>query len=413
MLWIQFEPPTDLQLHQMPTKIKKMQPTFATLFCGCGGFDLGFSDAGYKCIGAFDNDANAVAVYNANHRDSAHVLDLSNAPPTLDKTPHVVIAGPPCQGFSTLGKRKKDDPRNSLLVRAATLAVALHPRVIAIENVTGALSGSVASHYRKAERILRDGGYHVSLVRVAAADFGLPQIRKRVILIAAQRPLRELNFTTNTPPVSLREALRGCNGSNHDPKKLTLGSIEYRIAKRIGPNQKLCNVRGGCRSIPTWEIPDVFGKTNNREREVLELLRKLRRQIRLRKSGDADPVSLEDISRFVNWDPAPSIKALQTKGYLKQVGGRFDFTQAFNGKFRRLSFDEPSPTVDTRFGEPRYFLHPSEDRGLSVREAARIQGFPDTFLFSGTKVQQHRVVGNAVPPPIALWLANEIRENLL
>ena len=172
-------------------------------------------------------------------------------------------------------------------------------------------------------------------------------------------------------------------------------------------------MRGGTLSVPTWDVPEVFGEVTQREKHILELIRKLRRQIRLRPTGDADPVSSDDIADAVNWNPIPAIGKLEAKGYLKVIDGRYDFTHAFNGKVRRLSFDQPSPAVDTRFGEPRYFLHPAEARGLSVREAARIQGFPDSFVFNGTRSQQYRLVGNAVPPPIGLWLAREIMEKLL
>ena len=89
-----------------------------------------------------------------------------------------------------------------------------------------------------------------------------------------------------------------------------------------------------------------------------------------------------------------------------------DLSHTFNGKYRRLSWDHPAPTVDTRFGDPKYYLHPEEQRGLSVREAARIQGFPDDFVFAGSKAAQFRMVGNAVPPPLAKQLAEAIREYL-
>jgi len=397
----------------MERKRKTARLTFATLFCGCGGFDLGFSRAGFHCVGAFDNNANAVSVYNLNQNTQAQVVDLSETNPDIPKSPDVVIAGPPCQGFSTLGKRRLDDARNSLLVRAAELAVAFSPQVIAIENVTGLLSGSLAKHYEKAERVLSDAGYEFRLIRIAATDVGLPQIRKRVILLAARVPLQQVMLPSQVQHMSLRDLLDGCDAANHEPVELSRDSDEARIARRIAPHQKLCNVRGGVRAVPTWEIPEVFGRVTIREKQVLELIRKLRRQIRVRPTGDADPVARSDIASSFQWDPNPAIGKLEAKGYLKTIDGRHDFTHAFNGKYRRLSFDQPSPAVDTRFGEPRYFLHPSQDRGLSVREAARIQGFPDSFVFSGTRTQQYRLVGNAVPPPIGLWLAREIQEKLL
>lgn len=396
--------------------VKRLVPrtrTFATLFCGCGGFDLGFSSAGFRCVGAFDNNPHAIDAYNTNQLGTASLSDLTSTFPKVSGRPDVVIAGPPCQGFSTLGKRRIDDPRNSLLVRATEIAVSLRPQVIAIENVMGLMAGEMAIHYRLAESLLRSAGYESKLLRIVASSFGLPQIRKRVILLAARVKLLDVQVPSTTAYPLLREVLSDCGGANHEPIKLIENSNESRIASRILPHQKLCNVRGGCRSVPTWEIPEVFGLVTKREREILELIRTLRRQIRRRDNGDADPVCTADLAGFVSWDPSPSIARLRAKGYLKSIEGRHDFTHAFNGKFRRLSFDEQSPAVDTRFGEPRYFLHPSENRGLSVREAARIQGFPDSFIFSGKRSHQHRLVGNAVPPPVGFWLASEIMEKLL
>ena len=104
--------------------------------------------------------------------------------------------------------------------------------------------------------------------------------------------------------------------------------------------------------------------------------------------------------------------ALTEKGYLKSVEGGVDLVGTFNGKFRRLAWDKPSCTVDTRFGSPRYFLHPSQQRGFTVREAARIQGFDDSYIFAGSEKSQYRLIGNAVPPPLG-ELAAKFAKRLL
>ena len=200
---------------------------------------------------------------------------------------------------------------------------------------------------------------------------------------------------------------------NHEPKQLKRGSDDYAIALRIKPHQKLCNVRGGDRAVPTWEIPSVFGETSAVERGVLVTIQKLRRQLRRRDHGDADPLSLIEISEHFGRDVSDVVANLLKKGYLRKCGDRFDLAHTFNGKYRRLAWEHITPAVDTRFGEPRYFLHPEEHRGLSVREAARIQGFPDDFLFAGSRLAQYRMVGNAVPPPLARQIAIAIRDQLL
>jgi DNA (cytosine-5)-methyltransferase 1 len=164
-------------------------------------------------------------------------------------------------------------------------------------------------------------------------------------------------------------------------------------------------VRGGKNAIATWDIPEVFGHITEHERTVLELLRRLRRQERQRDYGDADPVSLDRLEAALGNRFHRILQRLIAKGYLKRVEGGIDLVGTFNGKFRRLAWDKPSCTVDTRFGSPRYFLHPTQQRGFTVREAARIQGFSDDYVFRGSEQAQYRIIGNAVPPPLGAMAA--------
>lgn len=395
--------------------VMKRLPTFASLCSGCGGLDLGFEQAGFRGLAAFDLDQQAIDVHNANLQTPGFVADIATSKirEGIPGRPDVVIAGPPCQGFSTLGKRRLDDPRNSLILTAARLAVELRPQVIVLENVSGAVSGAMAPLWAQAEQTFQNAGYRFQTQRVTSAHFGVPQIRRRVVLLAWK--LKSANPHLNSLPArSLQETLSGVGGfKNHEPKELKRGSKEYQIALRIRPHQKLCNVRGGDRAVPTWEIPEVYGTTTASEREVLLTVQRLRRQLRLRDHGDADPVRLNDITEACGRNVNSDVRRLHDKQYLRKVGQRYDLVHAFNGKFRRLAWHENAPTVDTRFGEPRYFLHPDEQRGLSVREAARIQGFPDDFIFSGPRAAQFRMVGNAVPPPLAQQIAIAIRDQLL
>lgn len=386
------------------------------MFSGCGGLDLGFEQAGFHGLAAFDIDDVAIETHNKNLRTPGHVFDLASDD-RLRKTitsPAVVIAGPPCQGFSTLGLRRLDDPRNSLIVVGVRHALALQPKVIVIENVSGVLSGKHRTYWDEAERLLTEAKYSIETHKVTSSDFGVPQIRRRVVMIARKGKGDFPLALQTSSQMTLAKALKKADGvKNHDPKALTKGSVEFKIACRIGQHQKLCNVRGGDRAIPTWDIPEVFGKTTSSEREVLLAIQRLRRQLREREMGDADPVSARDVSDRCGWDVKPQIVGLCEKQYLRRIGQRFDLAHTFNGKYRRLAWEHPAPAVDTRFGEPRYFLHPEEHRGFSVREAARIQGFPDDFEFLGPRAAQFRMVGNAVPPPLAYQIAVAIRDQLL
>jgi DNA (cytosine-5)-methyltransferase 1 len=392
-----------------------MSLTFASLYSGCGGFDLGFCQAGFRCTGAFDIDPLAVRVNQLNLNQSATLCDLTAVEPSLGGLKSdVLLAGSPCQGFSTAGKRDHDDPRNSLLVLGGRIATIVRPKVFVAENVAGVVAGQHKQYWEALRDILRSAGYRTADTCCDAHQMGVAQRRRRMVMMAW---LRERDVRIEIPASEggvLSEAIRSINGApNHNPVKLPPHSDAARIARHVLCGQKLSNVRGGPRSVHTWEIPEVFGKTNTRERTVLEALLKLRRQNRIRPFGDADPVSIRTINRYLGYDTQHTLESLIRKNYVRRVDALLDLTHTFNGKYRRLDLQSPSPTVDTRFGDPKYFLHPSSNRGLTVREAARIQGFPDTFVFEGSERAQYRLIGNAVPPPMARQIALFIRRVIL
>lgn len=389
---------------------------FVSLFCGCGGFDLGFIDAGYNCIAAFDHDPIAIDAHRRNLGSRAEVTDLSNSRLCLGQLPDVdvVIAGPPCQGFSTIGKRDPRDPRNTLLLSAGEIATFLRPKLVVIENVAGAKAGEQRRYWWQLNSMLRNAGYGTAELQCDATKFGLAQTRKRLVLIAwNSRKAPDFKMPVRDGG-TLRGAIDKINGApNHAPEYLAADGTLKKIARRIAPGQKLCNVRGGARAVHTWDIPEVFGPTTSWERQVLETLLMHRRRERVREVGDADPVSGHFLYRQLGRSVAGTLRVLQRKGYVRRIGDRYDLVHTFNGKFRRLHWDRPSLTVDTRFGDPRYFLHPDEDRGFTVREAARIQGFPDRFVFDGPRSAQYRLIGNAVPPPLAKHLALYLRDAIV
>jgi DNA (cytosine-5)-methyltransferase 1 len=391
-------------------------PTYISLFCGCGGLDEGLEMAGFDCKGAFDNDQLVVETYKRNLKGNVVLHDLSDhSLPIAYNTGEidVVVSGSPCQGFSTAGLRKLEDPRNQLLLVGGRITQKLKPKVFIAENVMGSFSGFHKKYWEELTTLLKQCGYKVSLNELSGIDFGLAQTRKRLFLIAYLNQ-SELNFTfERLPAKNLLEAIEnveGINGSNlfneiQNPKTLELIS-------HIRPGQKLCNVRGSDKCVHTWDIPEVFGKTSSEEKQVLLIVKELRRKIRLRKFGDADPVLPEDIQKYCTFDINQEIESLIKKKYLKKNGDRIDLVHSFNGLYRRLEWNKPSMTVDTRFGNPRFFLHPEKMRGFSVREAARIQGFPDTFTFFGPISKQFKMIGNAVPPPMAFAVASAVKKQL-
>lgn len=389
--------------------------TFASLFSGCGGFDLGFAARGFRSKGAFDCDLQAVQNFASNVDAPVNQVDLTQGIPQEQALFGVdaLIAGPPCQGFSTAGKRLVNDERNYLLTLTGTLARRLSPKVLVVENVSGALSGEHARYLTALHSTMRLAGYRTHTMRCQVADLGMAQLRRRVLFFA-WRTGREIKLEQpNEPHGKLRSALAGADKQpNHNPRRLTKDTRDWRIARRIKPGQKLSNVRGGQNAVATWDIPEVFGSVTEHERTVLELLRRLRRQERQRDHGDADPVSIARLEAALGARFHRLVEGLIAKGYLRRVEGGLDLVGTFNGKFRRLVWDNPSCTVDTRFGAPRYFLHPSQQRGFTVREAARIQGFPDHYVFQGNEQAQYRVIGNAVPPPLGSFAADIVTQLL-
>jgi DNA (cytosine-5)-methyltransferase 1 len=324
-----------------------------------------------------------------------------------------MLAGPPCQGFSTAGRRDPDDPRNLLLPLVSEFVIKLKPLVLVVENVAGALSGANARHWVRLEHRLRLAAYRTHTVEANALDVGMAQMRRRVFLFA-WRTGREVAFHLDSiNRARLDHVLFGVESArNHNPKPLQPGTRLHKISQRIGPGQKLSNVRGGPRSVHTWHIPEVFGATTAAECALLETLMCLRRSVRRRDFGDADPVSPTVLSREFGPRSKGLIDTLVKKGYLRRIGRYVDLVHTFNGKCRRFRWDDIACTVDTRFGDPHLFLHPNEHRPFTVREAARLQGFPDQFTFSGLEKDQFRLVGNAVPPAMGNAAA-EIARRLL
>jgi DNA (cytosine-5)-methyltransferase 1 len=393
---------------------------FISLFSGCGGLDLGFIMAGFQCVGAFDKDEKVINVHKKNiDSKQSEVLDLSLKKSGLSiPYAEVLIAGPPCQGFSTAGKLKDDDQRNLLLQIVSHISKITKPKVIVVENVPGLKSSRMSHHYDKLIKNLEKLQYKTKTIICDSSDYGVPQRRKRLFIIAWNKELNlknNINLDDMKDKKTVNEALANINKDikNHAPKLLSSDTDEFIIASHVKAGQKLCDVRGGQHSVHTWDIPEVFGVINSKEKEILELIRSLRRKKRRRNFGDSDPVLMQCIKDELSFSPSIYIESLIKKGYLCKKGKGIDLKHSFNGWYRRLDSKGFSPTVDTRFGRTKYFLHPTENRGLTVREAARLQTFPDNFIFEGTEAEQYRMIGNAVPPKMAQVIAQFVIKNLL
>jgi len=363
---------------------------------------------------AVDHDALALEHLAGNLKIRTAAADLTKVRPSSFSEPDVIVAGPPCQGFSTLGKREKSDPRNELLVVPARFACELRPRFVIIENVSGARSPLNRHHLEESRLLLQAAGYKVTTIDVEMGWFGIAQRRRRTIQFAWQGNGEfRLPSTSSGQYPRLDDVLRDLGGvANHDPIPLAPGSRSARIARAIQPGQKLCNVRVSPAAVRTWAIPDVFGKTSQSARDVLEALVRLRRRARKRNWGDADPVGARELTRYVGFPVHSTLKRLLAQGYIRRCDDAYDLVNTFNGKYRRPSPEGLAPTVDTRFCDAHYVLHPHEDRPFTIREAARVQGFPDQYRFWGSQRAQRRLIANAVPPPAGEAIGRAVSEFL-
>ena len=358
-------------------------------------------------------DRPAVEVHNRNLGGHASIADLCN--PTQEvlealRCASIIVAGPPCQGFSTAGRNNPEDERNWHLSRVAELAAWSDAKVVVIENVRGLLAKKNIQHLVRCMTVLKQAGFAVSYKLFNLSEYGVPQVRQRVIVMGSRcgKP-SALDAIPKQIPKTLKDAIGkyACDTvAENNCRAIKLR--DARIASHIGPDQRLTNVRQGPLSVHTWDIPEVFGETSVEEKMVLKAVLRARRQIRMRDIGDADPVKKSDLVRLLGNNVVGVLARLTRKGFLRQINACYDLTHTFNGKYKRLVWDKCAPTVDTRFIEPRYFLHPEECRGFSIKEMAALQEFPTDFNFPKTLAVSSRLIGNAVPPTFGAAIARQI-----
>lgn len=332
--------------------------TFIDLFSGAGGLLRGFIDAGFEPIFSVEMWEPAVETHNKNY---GYVPLIASDIRTIENDSllkyqnkiDVIVGGPPCQGFSTIGKRLVKDPRNELVFEFIRFVDTIKPKVFLMENVRGLLSSDGGKTKVAIENEFRRIGYTVVSRVLCAADYGVPQMRNRVFFLGFRSDLDVLaTFPEKT----------------HN--KETYTTVGDAINDLIGKENKVAN-----------HIPMKHNHT------VTE-------RIKYIKEGEGIPKD------GLPTDIAYGSRSDYAKNELKN----------FSHVYRRLSRFKPATTMVP--GHNAFPLHPIENRSLTVREAARIQTFPDDVIFCGTRQNQCIQVGNAVPVKLAYQLAKHIEKTL-
>jgi len=358
----------------MSKKKKRDKPTkgqglkVVDLFSGCGGLSRGFVDAGYEVILGVDNDEKALETFRKNHNGArALSIDLFDKK-AVEKIRNevggkadVIVAGPPCQGFSLTGTRKFDDERNRLYLSVIEVVNNLKPRAFLIENVPG-----IARLYGgtiKDEIIKRLGksGYNVKMEILCAADYGVPQMRKRVFFVGLQKKYGEFVFPkpTHTP-----EKYVTCSDAISD-----LPSLDDELGAE--ENQYLIPAQTSYQKMMRKNSEKIYNHVATNHTDLVKSV----------------------------------ISFVPEGGNYKDLPSGVGKSRKFNEAWTRYHRKKPSKTIDT--GHRNHF-HYQYNRIPTVRENARLQSFPDDFQFFGNRTEQNRQVGNAVPPILGYHIGRQI-----
>lgn len=346
------------------------------LFSGAGGFSFGLEqNKNFICCVATDFNKSALATYSKNMPHAKCIcgditdINIKNLIVNESKKSKVnmIVGGPPCQGFSLKGKKLGlNDPRNFLFKEYLSIVEILQPEVFVIENVKSLLS--TANGYFKNQIIkeVKNLGYNVSCDVLLASDFGVPQNRQRTIFICCKQKLINLPKPTTKTKRTVRDAI---------------SDLAY---------------------LESGEGKDASEYIYPAQSSYQRLMRKNSTILYNHKASKHKDVAIQ------------KLKLIPPECGKEYLPDDMKGKQVFNSTWGRLKWDEPSPTIDTRFDACSNGTnnHPFLNRAITPREAARLQSFSDDFIFVGSKVQIRTQIGNAVPPLMAKAIADKILKDL-
>ena len=342
------------------------------LFCGCGGISCGYSLAGFEIIGGIDFNKEATVTFQHNFKKAkvqcVDITTVKNEDILADYGGvDVIVGGPPCQGFSTANRWQKEmeDPRNKLFYEYIRFVKLLKPKVIMIENVRGILTRDNGYAKERISTILGEEGYELNMMVLDASDYGVPQNRKRAIIVGIRKDFLDKKFDFDQlkklPKVTVEDAIgEFYQFENNEPGPIELkepASTPYRAYLRRKDNMVL-------------------------DHEARYPAEKVQKRISFVPQGG-------------NWMDVPA-----------ELWSN-DRKNRHSSAYKRLDPKTQSCTIDTGNAHSNYF-HPLYNRIPSPRESARLQSFPDSFEFPGTRGSMYKQVGNAVPPLLAKAVADVI-----
>ncbi|MGI5868494.1 MAG: DNA cytosine methyltransferase [Kiritimatiellia bacterium] len=365
------------------------KPKAIALFCGAGGLSLGFKRSGYDIAFATDINHDALASYAAYFPTTttfeSDIRDLH--PSSLPKDVDILLGGPPCQGFSSAGQQFWDDPRNKLLSEYVRILDAVRPKWFLMENVEGLLTAWNGQYLCECVKAMLSIGYNVSLEKVYAHAYGIPQRRKRVVLVG-----NRLGHIFKFPPIS-----HNIGGAIFRKSEATFTQATSDLPPATDDPSTTLEYA----SPPKNELQEMLRANTSQIIQHFHLVQGEEQQVRIEKLKPGQtmkdlPVEMQHASfrrranRRVS-DGTPTEKR----------GG------APSG-IKRLFSDEPALTITG--AAMREFVHPTENRTLSLRECARLQTFPDDFCFRGSTVEALQQIANAVPPLLAEQIGRQIKD---
>ena len=387
--------------------------SFIDLFSGCGGFSLGLESAGLKCLAAIDFNASAIETFRQNHPHVPHALvkDLTKfCPKDLDKLlgsqkVDVVVGGPPCQGFSKArqvdganhGGRLVPDSRRDLYKEFLRFVVYYQPSVFVMENVPGIKSAAGGEFFTRVQVESRELGYRVIPFEVQAWRFGVPQKRVRQLIIGTRRELplfipdRYIRPTHADPSAEAREGLEAA---------VTLGEAIGDLPKIYAGEEQF--------ERPYDEAARQAQIERYGTRYIFDVLQV--NKVATLTGHIARPHSLRDMRDFVTLREGETSRQALARG----VEMEFPYDREnFKDRYTKQHRDRLCSTIVAHLQKDGLmFIHPTQIRSLTPREAARIQSFPDTFVFPPERTHSYAQIGNAVPPLVGKAMGLAISEFL-